>query len=75
MGGDVRIADVAGAEVGEGVREMRRCVCSRVVPVSEWVYPYDCCPDCANELDRIGNDHRAFLYEMDHDRLVDEARD
>lgn len=53
----------------------KRCGCSRLVPEYEWVYPHDCCDDCATRLDHIADDPRSLTREQDRDRLIDEVRD
>ena len=58
---------------GIGVIEWKRCACSRLVWSALWVYPHDSCPDCAERLDGIADNHRAFMRELDRDRLLEHA--
>jgi hypothetical protein len=49
---------------------LRVCACARMVPESEWVYPYDCCPDCAERAMQAADNWREAWFERDRERLI-----
>ncbi len=58
---------------GIGVIEWRVCGCSRLVWSQSWVYPHDCCEDCAERMDRVCDSWRECMQEDDRDRLLAHA--
>lgn len=71
----ITAAMIEGERLLQRARDTKLCACSRVVPEREWVYPHDCCSDCAARLDDIADNHREFARDADRDRLIDEERD
>lgn len=58
-----------------GNSRTRVCACSRVVPESEWVYPYDCCSECADHAANVGDNWREFTREEERLRLLGDFTD
>ena len=55
--------------------DWKRCACSRLVPLVDWVEPHGCCDDCYWALPDSREQRAALMQDDDRDRLVDEERD